>query len=83
MMNSFVILLLTLISFCGSFVGSVTLATLAAYRSEDREGFENPFADFIFRVIVWIVVFLFSILVSFFVIFLLLLVIDTLFGILP
>jgi len=39
-------------------------ATFAAIRSEDREGFEAPAADFIFKVIVWVVVFLFTTVVS-------------------
>jgi hypothetical protein len=70
-------------SFLGSFWGSLMLASLAAYRSEDRVGFEKPVADFCFRAIVWIVVFLFALLISFFFIFLLFGIIDTWFGILP
>lgn len=59
------------------------LASLAAYKSEDREGFEKPIADFCFRAIVWVVVFLFSLFVSFFILLLLFGILNALFEIFP
>ncbi|MFT4750736.1 MAG: hypothetical protein ACJATN_001765 [Neolewinella sp.] len=59
-----VIFLAILLTIPASIWGGLATATFAAIRSEDREGFEAPAADFIFKVIVWVVVFLFTTVVS-------------------
>lgn len=47
-----VIFLAILLTIPASIWGGLATATFAAIRSEDREGFEAPAADFIFKVIV-------------------------------